>query len=118
MGKQSDKKSKKWKIAAGIILVIQALISIVSVGIVVWFNLLPLKYLVLIGLILIWLLTLVYYFFYSGVRKKKGKKLTAQKKKENYISSEVLVELFLRLRWLYVLWHLLWYGRLVTLWQT
>ena len=49
MGKQSDKKSKKWKIAAGIILVIQALISIVSVGIVVWFNLLPLKYLVLIG---------------------------------------------------------------------
>ena len=73
MGKQSDKKSKKWKIAAGIILVIQALISIVSVGIVVWFNLLPLKYLVLIGLILIWLLTLVYYFFYSGVRKKKGK---------------------------------------------
>ena len=81
MGKQSDKKSKKWKIAAGIILVIQALISIVSVGIVVWFNLLPLKYLVLIGLILIWLLTLVYYFFYSGVRKKKGKKLTAQKKK-------------------------------------
>ena len=80
MGKQSDKKSKKWKIAAGIILVIQALISIVSVGIVVWFNLLPLKYLVLIGLILIWLLTLVYYFFYSGVRKKKGKKLTAQKK--------------------------------------
>ena len=53
MGKQSDKKSKKWKIAAGIILVIQALISIVSVGIVVWFNLLPLKYLVLIGLILI-----------------------------------------------------------------
>ena len=90
MGKQSDKKSKKWKIAAGIILVIQALISIVSVGIVVWFNLLPLKYLVLIGLILIWLLTLVYYFFYSGVRKKKGKKLTAQKKKRKlYIKRSI-----------------------------
>lgn len=90
MGKQSDKKSKKWKIAAGIILVIQVLISIVSVGIVVWFNLLPLKYLVLIGLILIWLLTLVYYFFYSGVRKKKGKKLTAQKKKRKlYIKRSI-----------------------------
>lgn len=90
MRKQSDKKSKKWKIAAGIILVIQALISIVSVGIVVWFNLLPLKYLVLIGLILIWLLTLVYYFFYSGVRKKKGKKLTAQKKKRKlYIKRSI-----------------------------
>ena len=90
MGKQSDKKSKKWKIAAGIILVIQALISIVSVGIVVWFNLLPLKYLVLIGLILIWLLTLVYYFFYSGVRKKKGKKLAAQKKKRKlYIKRSI-----------------------------
>ena len=69
---------------------IQALISIVSVGIVVWFNLLPLKYLVLIGLILIWLLTLVYYFFYSGVRKKKGKKLTAQKKKRKlYIKRSI-----------------------------
>ena len=90
MGKQSDKKSKKWKIAAGIILVIQALISIVSVGIVVWFNLLPLKYLVLIGLILIWLLTLVYYFFYSGVRKKKEKKLTAEKKKRKlYIKRSI-----------------------------
>lgn len=90
MGKQSDKKSKKWKITAGIILAIQALISIVSVGIVVWFNLLPLKYLVLIGLILIWLLTLVYYFFYSGVRKKKGKKLTAQKKKRKlYIKRSI-----------------------------
>jgi LCP family protein required for cell wall assembly len=50
-------------------------------GVAVWFNLLPTKYLTLIGLILIWLLTLVYYFFYSGVKKKKGKKLTAKKKK-------------------------------------
>lgn len=81
MKKQADKTFKKWKIIAGIILIIQALISIGAVGVAVWFNLLPTKYLTLIGLILIWLLTLVYYFFYSGVKKKKGKKLTAKKKK-------------------------------------
>lgn len=78
MKKQAD---KKWKIIAGVILIIQALISIGELGVAVWFNLLPTKYLTLIGLILIWLLTLVYYFFYSGVKKKKGKKLTAKKKK-------------------------------------
>ena len=81
MKKQADKTFKKWKIIAGIILIIQALISIGAVGVAVWFNLLPTKYLTLIGLILIWLLTLVYYFFYSGVKKKKGKKLTTKKKK-------------------------------------
>ena len=78
MKKQAD---KKWKIIAGVILIIQALISIGALGVAVWFNLLPTKYLTLIGLILIWLLTLVYYFFYSGVKKKKIKKLTAKKKK-------------------------------------
>ena len=81
MGKQADNKSKTWKIIAGIILSIQAIVSIVTEGIVVWLNLLPMKYLALAGLILVWLLTLAYYFFYSGVKKKKGKKLTAKKKK-------------------------------------
>lgn len=81
MGKQADNKSKTWKIIAGIILLIQAIVSIVTEGIVVWLNLLPMKYLALAGLILVWLLTLAYYFFYSGVKKKKGKKLTAKKKK-------------------------------------
>lgn len=81
MGKQSETKSKKWKITAGIILGIQAVISIITGGVIVWLNMLPTMYLVLIGLILAWLLTLVYYFFYSGVKKKKNKKLTAKKKK-------------------------------------
>ena len=63
MKKQADKTFKKWKIIAGIILIIQALISIGAVGVAIW------------------LLTLVYYFFYSGVKKKKGKKLTTKKKK-------------------------------------
>lgn len=81
MKKQSDKKSGKWKLIAGIILIIQTLVSIGAMGVVIWLNLLPTTYLALIGVILIWLLTIVYFFFYSGVRKKKGKKLTAKKKK-------------------------------------
>ena len=81
MGRQSGNKSKKWKIVAGIILTVQAFISIVAVGFAVWLNLLPTTYLALIGFILVWLWTVTYYFLYSNVKKKKGKKLTAQKKK-------------------------------------
>lgn len=90
MKKHSDKTSKKWKVVAGIILSIQAVVSMIAMGIVVWLNLLPTSYLVLIGLILAWLLTVVYYFFYSGAKKKKGKRLTAKKKKRKlYIKRSI-----------------------------
>ena len=90
MKKHSDKTLKKWKVVAGIILSIQAVVSMIAMGIVVWLNLLPTSYLVLIGLILAWLLTVVYYFFYSGTKKKKGKRLTAKKKKRKlYIKRSI-----------------------------
>ncbi len=78
MGNQQ--KKSRWKIIAGVILILQLLFGIVTVGILVWLNLLPAIYLALTALILLFLLTVVYYFFYSGVKNKKGK-LTAQKKK-------------------------------------
>ena len=76
------KQKSKWKIVAGIILICQLMVSIIAGGILVWLNMLPTKYTLLVVLILVWLLTIVYYFFYSKVKKKKGKKLTAKKKKQ------------------------------------
>ena len=76
------KQKSKWKIVAGIILICQLIVSIITGGILVWLNMLPTKYTLLVVLILVWLLTIVYYFFYSKVKKKKGKKLTAKKKKQ------------------------------------
>ncbi len=84
------KQKSKWKIVAGIILICQLIVSIITGGVFVWLNMLPTKYLMLVGLILIWLLTIVYYFFYSKVKKKKGQKLTAEKKKKKlYIKRSI-----------------------------
>ncbi|MCI7108455.1 MAG: LCP family protein [Lachnospiraceae bacterium] len=69
-----EKKKSKWKAIAGAILVLQLLISAAALGIVIWLNILPVTYVILIGLVLVWLLTFVYYFFYSGVKKKEKKK--------------------------------------------
>lgn len=65
---------------AGIILIVQLLLGIVTVGILVWLNVLPIVYVALMALILLWLVTFVYYLFYSGIRSKK-KKIPAEKKK-------------------------------------
>lgn len=69
-----EKKKSKWKIIAGIILLLQLLASGVLVGVVIWLNLLPTMYVVLAGLVLFWLLTIVYYLYYSGMKKKRKKK--------------------------------------------
>ena len=73
MGKRADSKVKKWKIVAGIILICQLIVSTIAGGLLVWLNMLPTKYTLLVVLILVWLLTIVYYFFYSKVRRKRGR---------------------------------------------
>ena len=70
--KTTETKKKNWKLAAGIILIIQLMLAVVTIGIIIWLNLLPVAYVLLIGLILLWLVTVVYYLFYSGVRKKNA----------------------------------------------
>lgn len=80
--KTTETKKKNWKLAAGIILIIQLMLAVVTIGIIIWLNLLPVAYVLLIGLILLWLVTVVYYLFYSGVRKKMPPK---KRKKRLYI---------------------------------
>lgn len=68
---ENTKENKnRWKLAAGIILIVQLLVGIAASGIIIWLNLLPVVYVLLAILILFWLLTVVYFFFYSGIRKK------------------------------------------------
>lgn len=76
-----QKKNSSWKKVAGVLLIIQLLLSLTVVGILAWLNVVPMRYLALLALVLLWILTIVYYFFYSGVKKKKGRTLSAQKKK-------------------------------------
>ena len=40
-----DKKKSKWKITAGVILIIQLLLSMATVGVVLWLNIVPLAFL-------------------------------------------------------------------------
>ena len=68
-----DKKKSKWKITAGVILIIQLLLSLATVGVVLWLNIVPTLYVILLGLILLLLLIIEYCLFYFG-KKKKGKK--------------------------------------------
>jgi LCP family protein required for cell wall assembly len=79
-----ENKKSRWKLIAGIILIIQLVISAVAIGVIVWLNLLPVTYLVLIGVMLFWLLTVVYYFFYSGTKKK-----TPKRKRRIYIKRSI-----------------------------
>lgn len=69
-----ENKKSKWKVAAGIILVIQLLLSAGTVGIVMWLNIIPTLYLVLLGLILLLLVIIVYFLFNSGKKKKRRTK--------------------------------------------
>ena len=70
----AKQKRSKWKIIAGIILIIQIIVSAVTIGLAAWVNVLPDKYLLLTGLILLWLVCMVYILFYCGGKKKKSKK--------------------------------------------
>ena len=48
-----DKMRKKnWKLAAGILLIVQLLLAFVTIGIIIWLDLLPVVYLLLISLVL------------------------------------------------------------------
>ena len=76
------KDKTNWKMIAAIILAVQFLAGTATVAVVLWLNLLPAVYVVLISVVLLWLLTVVYYFFYSGISKKKRKQMDRQKKKQ------------------------------------
>ena len=73
--KTKEKKKSKWKMIAGIMLVIQLLLSLATVGVVLWLNIVPTLYVILLGLSLLLLLIIEYCLFYFG-KKKKGKKKT------------------------------------------
>ena len=82
-----DKMRKKnWKLAAGILLSVQLLLAFVTIGIIIWLDLLPVVYLLLISLVLLWLVTVVYYFCYSGIQKELPRE---KKKKRLYIKRSV-----------------------------
>lgn len=72
--KREAEKHKKWKLCAGIVLTLQCITSIVVIGILIWLNLIPVLYLVLLTLILFWLLTICYVCYYGGFHRKKQKK--------------------------------------------
>ena len=59
-----DKKKSKWKITAGVILIIQLLLSMATVGVVLWLNIVPTLYVILLGLIFLLLLIIEYCLFY------------------------------------------------------
>ena len=78
----------KWKKVAAVILCMQAIFTIVTMGIVFKVNLLPDVYMVLMGAVLLFLLTLSYFFMYLGV--KKNKKANVKKKKRKiYIKRSI-----------------------------
>ena len=72
--KTKEKKKSKWKMIAGIMLVIQLLLSLATVGVVLWLNIVPTLYVILLGLILLLLLIIEYCLFYFGKRKRERKR--------------------------------------------
>ena len=72
-----DKKKSKWKITAGVILIIQLLLSMATVGVVLWLNIVPTLYVILLGLILLLLLIIEYCLFYFAKRKRERKRQDA-----------------------------------------
>ena len=90
MSTDKKTKSKKWKIFAGVMLVLQILFSAVLMAVVVWLDVLPTKYMLFVALILLWLLTIAYVFLYSKVKNKKGKKLSAQKRKRRLYTKRTI----------------------------
>lgn len=90
MSTDKKTKGKKWKIFAGVMLVLQILFSAVLMAVVVWLDVLPTKYMLFVALILLWLLTIAYVFLYSKVKNKKGKKLSAQKRKRRLYTKRTI----------------------------
>ena len=76
--KTKEKKKSKWKMIAGIMLVIQLLLSLATVGVVLWLNIVPTLYVILLGLILLLLLIIEYCLFYFGKRKRRTTFLLAR----------------------------------------
>lgn len=74
MGTTKEHRQSRWKLWAGIILLFQCIASIVAVGILIWLDLMPTLYLVLITLILLWFLSICYVCYYGGFHRKKRKK--------------------------------------------
>ena len=72
-----DKKKSKWKITAGVILIIQLLLSMATVGVVLWLNIVPTLYVILLGLIFLLLLIIEYCLFYFGKKKRERKRQDA-----------------------------------------
>ena len=70
-----ERKNLGWKIVSGVILAVQILLSAAVLGITMWVDFLPGKYMAGIALILLILLVLVSFFFFSGMKKNgSGKK--------------------------------------------
>lgn len=71
---KNEKRKDNWKLVAGVLLALQLLIGIMTVGVLTWVDFIPVVYIVLIALIFLWLLTVVYYLFFSGINRKRVKK--------------------------------------------
>jgi LCP family protein required for cell wall assembly len=67
--KKKSVGSDDWKLAAGMVLVAQLLIEIITMGILMWLDILPTEYIVLAGAALLLILLIEYLLFYP--RKKK-----------------------------------------------
>lgn len=74
MSTTNEKKKNRWKFFAIPVAVIQFLLGVAAVGVAMWLNVLPDLYLVLLGLILLFLFIMVYLLFFTGAKKKRKKK--------------------------------------------
>lgn len=78
MRKETNGQKSVWKGAALIVLTLYVILSVVTIRICIWLNVLPIAYVVLIGDILLGLVAVLYYLFCSRGAKKKQKKLSRQ----------------------------------------
>lgn len=85
----TKKKKSAWKTIAAIILSVQFIVAVITIGIMLKVDILPIAYIILIGLFLLWMVTIVYYFFYSGIKKKAKKQSREKKRKKLYAKRTV-----------------------------
>ena len=88
MSTDKKTKSKKWKIFAGVMLVLQILFSAVLMAVVVWLDVLPTKYMLFVALILLWLLTLHMSFCIPKSKTKRERSFPHKKERDVYIQKE------------------------------
>jgi LCP family protein required for cell wall assembly len=60
---------EKWKVAARIILILQLLIEIITVGVIIWVDILPVQYTVVAGIVLLCVLLMEYRLFFPKKEK-------------------------------------------------